>query len=79
MFKENDLIALTSDVSGDEWKLKSGDVGTIVHVHPEGEAFVVEFMTFGGDTVDIATVLPQQMRLVTDKDVTHAKMVETAA
>ena len=79
MFKENDLIALTADVSGDEWELKTGDVGTIVHVHPGGEAFVVEFATFGGDTVDVATVLPHQMRLVTDKDIAQARIVETAA
>ena len=49
----------------------AGDVGTIVHVHRGGEAFVVEFMTLDGHTAAIATVLPSQARLVSDKDITH--------
>ena len=53
--------------------LKAGDVGTIVHIHPRGEAFVVEFMTLDGNTIAIATVLPSQARLVTDQDITHAR------
>ena len=31
-------------VTGDEdEELKPGDVGVIIHIHPEGEVFVVEF------------------------------------
>ena len=54
---------LTADVVCDGGAtLKSGSVGTIVHVHPGGEAFVVEFMTPDGDTLGVATVLVSQMR-----------------
>ncbi len=76
MFKEHEQIVLTADVSGDEGEeLKPGDVGSIVHVHPGGEALVVEFMALDGGTMAIATVLPSQVRSVTGADLTHARVV----
>ena len=76
MFKEHEQIVLTADVVGDEGEeLKSGDVGTIIHIHPNEEAFVVEFLSLDGDTVAIATVLPSQARPVTNADLTHARTV----
>ena len=77
MFKEHDQIVLIDSVSGDGGvELKLGDVGTIVHVHPGGDAFVVEFMALDGDTLAIATVLPSQARPVSGADMTHARSVE---
>lgn len=73
MFKEHERIVLITDVL--EEGLVAGDVGTIVHVHPRGEAFVVEFLTLDGNMAAIATVLPSQARLVSDKDITHARMM----
>ena len=61
MFKEHERIVLISDILAEG--LVAGDVGTIVHVHPRGEAFVVEFMMLDGNTAAIATVLPSQARL----------------
>ncbi|MCE2447760.1 MAG: DUF4926 domain-containing protein [Candidatus Latescibacteria bacterium] len=61
MFKEHERIVLISDIL--EEGLVAGDVGTIVHVHPREEAFVVEFMALDGNTAAIATVLPSQARL----------------
>ena len=70
---------LTADVFGDEGEeLKSGDVGTIIHIHPDEEALVVEFMSLDGDTVAIAIVLPSQARPVTNADFTHARTVPAA-
>ena len=78
--KEHNQIVLTSDVAGDEGvKLKAGDVGVIIHIHPGGEAFVVEFFTVDGDTADIATVLSSQARPVADTDIVHARSLEIAA
>ena len=74
MLKEHDQLVLTADIS--EKGLQAGDVGTIVHIHPEGRAFVVEFMALDGDTLAIATILPSQARPVTGKDITHAREVE---
>ena len=76
---EHEQIVLTADVLGDEGEeLKPGDVGTIVHVHPDNEAFVVEFMFLDGGTVALATVLPSQVRPVTGSDLTHARTVTAA-
>ena len=79
MFKEHEQIVLTAEVLGDEGEeLKPGDVGTIVHVHPDKKAFVVEFMFLDGGTVALATVLPSQVRPVTGSDLTHARTVTAA-
>ena len=80
MFREHEQVVLTADLTGDEGEgLKPGDVGVVVHVHPDGEAYVVEFLTIDGDTAAIATVLPSQARAVTGADMTHARHVEIPA
>ena len=80
MFKEHEQIVLTAGVIGDEGEdLRPGDVGTVVHSHPGGEALVVEFMSLSGDTVAIATVLPQHVRSVTGSDLTHARTIPVSA
>ena len=79
MFKEHEQIVLTAEVLGDEGEaLKPGDVGTLIHIHPDEEAAVVEFLALDGGTVALATVLPSQMRPVTGADLTHARTVTTA-
>ena len=80
MFKEHEQIVLTDKVTGDEGEdLRPGDVGIVVHVHPDGEAYVVEFLTLDGDTAAIASVSPSQARAVTSKDITHARPAEIPA
>lgn len=80
MFYEHEQIMLTAKISGDEGEeLQPGDVGVVVHIHPGGEAFVVEFLTLDGDTAAIATVLPSQARQVTGKEITHAREFAIAA
>ena len=66
MLKEHDLIVLTAGV-GD---LKAGDVGTVVHVHPGRDAYVVEFTTLDGSTVVVATVPANQARPATSEEIT---------
>ena len=73
MYKEHDRIVLTSDI-GDEG-LMAGDVGTIVHVYRNGEAFEVEFLALDGDTAAIATVNRSQVRSITSRDITHARQM----
>ena len=74
MFEEHQQIVLTEVILGDDgMRLKPGDVGAIIHLHPNQEALVVEFTTLGGDPVAIATVLPSQARPVTSGDMTHAR------
>ena len=79
MFEEHEQIVLTAEVLGDEGEaLKPGDVGTLIHIHPDEEAAVVEFLSLAGGTVALATVLPSQMRPVTGADLTHARTVTMA-
>ena len=79
MFEEHEQIVLTAEVLGDEGEaLKPGDVGTLIHIHPDEEAAVVEFLSLDGGTVALATVLPSQMRPVTGADLTHARTVTMA-
>ena len=73
MLAEHDRAVLTDDIA--ERDLKAGDVGTIVHVYPGGEAFEVEFLALDGDTAALATVLPSQVRPVARTDLTHAREI----
>ena len=80
MFKEHELVVLTDEVTGDEGEaLEPGDVGAIIHIHPGGEAFVVEFMALDGETAAIATVKASQARPITSADLTHARTVQAVA
>ena len=71
MFKEHDIVVLTVDIPGDG--LEAGDIGTIIHVHGESEAFIVEFMTFTGRTVAVVSVSADQVRAISDFDVKQAR------
>ena len=78
--KEHTQIVLTAPVTGDDGeKLEPGDVGVIIHIHPGGEAFVVEFFTLEGETAAIATVLVSQARPVAETDIMHAREFALAA
>lgn len=71
MLEEHDRIVLTEDVA--DRALKACDVGTIVHVHRDGAAFEVEFLTMDGHTAALAAVSSSQVRAVTGADITHAR------
>ena len=94
MFKELDVIVLTTDIplgrifdvpsdspllDNDHIGkgLKPGDVGTIVCVYNDGEAFEVEFLESSGHTVAIATVLSSQARLATRKDIANYRFASS--
>jgi Domain of unknown function (DUF4926) len=74
--KEHDCVVLTTDLPGEG--LKSGDVGTVVHIHKDGAAYEVEFVTLTGRTVAVATVEASQLRPVGKRDITHARELEVA-
>ena len=71
--KEHDCVILTGDLP--DAGLKSGDIGTVVHVHPEGKGYEVEFMTLAGETVAVATLLPYQLRAISRGDLAHVREV----
>lgn len=71
MIQEHDCIVLTADLPDES--LVAGDVGTVVHIHPGGAAYEVEFATMTGKTIAVTTVLPAQLRAVNQRDVTHVR------
>ena len=71
MIKEHDCIVLTQDLPDEG--LQTGDVGTVVHIHRDAAAYEVEFVTLTGQTVAVATVLPSQLRPVSQRDLSHVR------
>jgi hypothetical protein len=73
MIKEHDRVVLKKTIPG-QW-LKTGDVGTVIHVHGKGEAFEVEFVALDGETLAIATLDASQVRPVQKREITHARLL----
>ncbi|MBI3985762.1 MAG: DUF4926 domain-containing protein [Lentisphaerae bacterium] len=76
MIGEHERIVLTRNLL--EQGLIEGDVGTVVHVHPCGEAFEVEFVALDGETAAIATLRADQVRAVHKHEITHARQMAEA-
>ena len=74
--REHDCVVLTTDLPAES--LEAGDVGTVVHIHRDGEAYEVEFMTLAGTTIAVATVLAGQCRPITKRDVSHVRELVNA-
>ena len=74
MIEEHDRVVLTTKEP--DAGLEPGDVGTVVHVYSEGEAFEVEFVTLTGDTVAVLAVDRDEVRPVQSRELTHARSVE---
>jgi len=74
--KEHDCVVLTKNLP--EENLQAGDVGTVVHIHMDGAAYEVEFVTLGGQTVAVATVDASQLRPVSQRDLSHVRELEAA-
>ncbi len=73
MIKEHDRVVLTVDFP--EYKLRVGDVGTVVYVYANGKAYEVEFFTLDGQTLNVVTVEAEQVRPVRNTEVLHARAI----
>lgn len=73
MIKDLDVVALARPVP--ELGLEVGDVGTVVMVHQEGKGYTVEFMTFTGKTIAVATLPADAVRPVRDREIAHVRQV----
>ena len=71
MIKEHEIVVLTVPLPSEG--LEAGDVGTVVHIHKDGQAYEVEFLTLDGNTAAVATVEASQVRPVTKRDITHTR------
>ena len=54
MLKEHSHVALTKRLPN--LGLEPGAVGVVVHVHGQGSAYEVEFLTMDGHTIGVETV-----------------------
>jgi len=75
MIREHEKAVLTVDLP--EHQLRAGDVGTIVHIYSDGEAYEVEFFALDGHTLDVVTVEGEQVRPVSRRDVLHVRELST--
>ena len=71
MISEHDCVILTQDLP--DSGLKTGDIGTVVHLHGAGEGYEVEFITLAGETVAVVTLLPSQLRPIARGDLAHVR------
>ncbi|MDX2078416.1 MAG: DUF4926 domain-containing protein [bacterium] len=75
MIKEYERVAITIDLP--QYRLKSGDIGTVVDITSDGEEYTLEFFTLDGETYAVVPVLYSQIRRVGHGELAHARPVET--
>lgn len=73
---EHDRVVLTEPVPHEG--LVEGDVGTVVHVYPDGQAYEVEFTTLTGLPVAVVTVPSAGVRHLTENEIAHARRITRA-
>jgi hypothetical protein len=66
-------VILVRDVP--EHGLRTGDVGTVVHVYPKG-GLEVEFFTAAGKTHAVITLRETDVRTATDNDVVAVRSLD---
>ena len=76
MIKEHDRVVLKSPIPNQG--LEAGDVGTVVHLYKDGDAYEVEFVALDGHTAAVATVGASQVRPVTPSEIPHARELVAA-
>jgi len=74
--KEHERVVLTGPLPAEG--LEAGDVGTVVHVYRDGGAYEVEFTTLAGKTAAVVTVEADQVRPVSQREITHARELAAA-
>ena len=76
MIREHDRIVLVGDVPAE--RLKAGDVGTVVHIYPDGRAYEIEFVALDGTTAAVATLDASMVREVRPHEMTHSRPLHAA-
>lgn len=75
MTEELDTVVLKHDIT--RHNLKSGDLGTVVHIYDENEAFEVEFVTAYGKTVALLTLTSKDIRPLARGEMLHVRRSAT--
>ena len=71
MIEELGEAVLTADLP--EYRLRRGDIGTVVLVHNAGEGYEVEFATLDGETIAVVSLRASQVRAAGPREVAHAR------
>jgi hypothetical protein len=71
MITEHASVVLTQDIPAAG--LQAGDVGIVIHIHRQGAAYEVEFMTLDGGTLAIQTLEARQVREARNLDIPHVR------
>ena len=74
MIQELDVVALQRDIPGTQ--LRKGDMGTIVLVHGENEAYMVEFLVQTGFTADLEEIKASDVRPLEKGEINQRKYRE---
>ena len=76
MFEEHSQVVLTCSVPA--LGLEPGDLGVVVHVHPGGLAYEVEFLSLDDRTIGVQSLKADQLRHVAASAVPHERLRATA-
>ena len=76
MIKEYERVVLTADLPGTN--LRKDDVGVVVMIHNEGEAYEVEFFSLAGETIAVETITAAQLREVRKSEILHVRDIAAA-
>ena len=76
MFKDHACVVLTKNLPDEG--LEAGDVGTVAHIHKDGVAYEVEFVTLTGETVAVVTVEASHVRPLSRRDRAHTRELQAA-
>lgn len=76
MIKELDTVVLTHDIK--EYGLTEGDIGAVVHGYGDNNAFEVEFVTAEGRTIAVLTLTTNDVRLMKNREILHAREIAQA-
>ena len=71
MIRELDTVVLTYDI--DEYNLRQGDIGAMVHCYRDGAAFDVEFVTAEGRTIALLTLTQADIRPIAGREILHVR------
>ncbi|MDW8215217.1 MAG: DUF4926 domain-containing protein [Roseiflexaceae bacterium] len=71
MIREFDTVVLAKDL--ENYGLKSGDVGAVVHCYADGTTFEVEFVTGEGETIAVVTLAEADIRPMHREEILHVR------
>jgi len=76
MIRELDTVVLSRDI--EEYGLKRGDIGAVVHCYQNDVAFEVEFVTGEGKTIAVLTLTAEDIRTIQGKEILHVRELTSA-